>query len=129
MTLLNAPFKEMFPDMVRGFTLSWSLFICALVGIWLMISPSLFGMSHVVSDNNTAFGALVVAVSIITMAEVVRKFRFFILLFGLWIIIFPWIFSGNLYDTGWNNLIAGLSLIILSIPRGKILNHYGSWKP
>ena len=128
-TPLNAPFKEMFPDMVRGFTVSWSLFISALVGVWLMISPSLLDMSHVVSDNNTAFGALVVAVSIIAMAEVVRKFRFLILFFGLWIIIFPWIFSGNMYDIGWNNLIAGLFLIILSIPRGKILNHYGSWKP
>ena len=102
----------MFPDMVRGFTVSWSLFISAFVGVWLLISPSLFGMSDVVSDNNTAFGALVVAVSIITMAEVVRKFRFLILLFGLWIIIFAWIFSGNMDDTGWNNVIAGILLII-----------------
>jgi uncharacterized membrane protein len=129
MTPLNAPFTKMFPDMVRGFTVSWSLLISALVGVWLMISPSLFGMSHVVSDNNEALGALVVAVSIITMAEVVRKFRFLILLFGLWIIAFPWIIFGNIYNIVWNNLIAGAFLILLSIPRGKILNHYGSWKP
>jgi hypothetical protein len=115
--------------MVRGFTVSWSLLISALVGVWLMISPSLFGMSNVVSDNNEALGALVVAVSIITMAEVVRKFRFLILLFGLWIIAFPWIIFGNIYNIVWNNLIAGAFLILLSIPRGKILNHYGSWKP
>jgi hypothetical protein len=128
-TSLNAPFREMFPVMIRGFTISWSLFICALVGVWLMISSSFFSMSPVVSDNDTVIGALVIAVSIISMAEVVRKFRFLIFLFGLWIIVFSWIISGNMYDRGWSNLIAGLLLIIFSIPRGKILNHYGSWNP
>lgn len=125
----DASFTKMFPEMVRGVTVSWTLFVCALVGVWLMISPSLFTMGHLTSYNNTAFGALIVAISIIAMAEVVRKGRFLNLFFGIWIAILPWIFSENMYVNLWNNLIAGILLIILSIPQGKILNHYGKWKP
>ena len=128
-TPLNAPFIKMLPDMFRGFTVSGSLFMCAVVGVWLMIAPSLFGRGNLVSSNNTAFGALVVAVSIITMAEVVRKGRFLNLFFGIWIAILPWIFTENTNINIWNNLIAGILLIFLSIPRGAIFNQYGNWIP
>jgi uncharacterized membrane protein len=125
---LNAPFTKMFPEMVKGFTTSWSLFISAIVGVWLMISSSIFATDSLVASNNTVFGALTVATSIITMAEVVRKARFLNLLFGIWIIIMPWILSGKTYGNQWSNLLAGILLIILSIPRGKILYQYGDWK-
>jgi hypothetical protein len=39
----------------------------------------------------------------------------------------PWMLDGGSLAADWAGVIAGVLLIIFSIPRGRIDNHYGDW--
>jgi hypothetical protein len=39
----------------------------------------------------------------------------------------PWMLDGGSLGADWAGVIAGLLLILSSIPRGKIENRYGDW--
>ena len=61
-------------------------------------------------------------ISIISMAEVIRKARFLNTILAIFIAASPWMFHDvNLY----HNSILGIVLILLSIPRGPIKERYG----
>ena len=63
-----------------------------------------------------------------TWAEVARPLRFLNLGFGLWLVIAPWLLGGGTVPGSLVGILAGLALIILSLPRGRrSAEHYGSW--
>lgn len=72
-------------------------------------------------------GALVVTVAIIAMAEVVRPLVLINVLFGAWLIVAPGVLVGATLSAGWGSVIAGSLLMVLSLPRGPVRQHYGSW--
>jgi len=71
----------------------------------------------------------VVSVAIIAFAEVARTARLINVALALAIIVLPWLLGGATLTSGFNDLIAGALIIVLSIPPGKIRNTYGSWNP
>jgi hypothetical protein len=71
----------------------------------------------------------VITFAVIAMAEVGRTLRFINILFGAWIVIASWLLAGAATSAKWNNVIAGVALILLSIPRGRVKEHYGTWQP
>jgi hypothetical protein len=70
-------------------------------------------------------GALVVAVSVSALAEVARPLRFVNALLGAALIGMPFLLEGGGVASSLFSATAGLLLIALSIPRGKISNAYG----
>ncbi|GBE15497.1 vitamin K epoxide reductase family protein [bacterium BMS3Abin14] len=125
--LYGAPVKEYFPSMSWGVTLPWTLLLSVAFGLWLMLSPVILGtMGRAAADNNI-FGALIVTVAVIAMAEVFRAGRFLNVLFSAWIIASPWLLAGAGAGTRVNNAIVGVLLILLCIPRGTIKEQYGTW--
>ena len=96
-----------------------------------MAALGVFGSQNAAVDSDHLAGALVVTVSVIAMAEVARALRFLNIPLGAWFIIAPWLLGGA--TTGststWNNVIVGVFLILLSLPRGRVRFQYGSWKP
>ncbi|MGH2362637.1 MAG: SPW repeat domain-containing protein [bacterium] len=115
--------------MFGGATFPWTLGVSALLGVWLMASPDIFNSVAGAADSDHLLGALVVVVAITAMAEVGRAFRFFNILLALAIVVAPWVLSGAPFVARLNNLAAGVLLIALSLPRGKIQNRYGGWNP
>ena len=110
---------------LTGVSFPWTLILSALVGILLMFSPEKLGLSPLISDLNHIYGALIVALSIISMAEVARALRTLNALLGLFAIV------TGFFIPGWPLLLqigAGVLLILLSIPKGPIYERYGSWE-
>ncbi len=123
--------REMNPwrSMWLGMTFPWPLVVGAFLGIWLMTAPDLFNSTGGAADADHLLGALVVVVAITAMAEVARFVRFLNILLALAIIAAPWIFGGAPLAGRFNDLVAGILIIALSLPRGPIRNRYGGWNP
>jgi nucleoside-diphosphate-sugar epimerase/uncharacterized membrane protein len=112
----------------RGVNLPWTLAVSAGLGAWLMISRLVFATQPPLANTDHLVGALVVTTAVIATAEVVRPLRFLNLLFGAWLIGAPWLNGGGSLAGSISDVIAGILLIVLSLPRGRRSHeHYGSW--
>lgn len=123
----GAPVSRMWAPMLWGVGVPWTLAASALLGVWLMFAPSVLGIHTSAADNDHLVGAIVVTISIIVMAEVLRAGRFLNVLLGPWIAIAPWILNGANSGGRWNDVLAGLLITALAIPRGPIRERYASW--
>jgi hypothetical protein len=124
---LNGSLLKTVPEMVRGVNVPWNLLLCVLLGLWTLFSTPIFHQTGAASDNSSIFGALVVAVSVIAMAEVARALRYFNMLFGIWLAFQPWLLEGSTMAGRWNGLICGILIVLLSLRRGAVRHQYGRW--
>jgi len=109
-------------------TVCWTLIASAGLGAWLMFSRVVFGTEPPMADSDHLVGALIVTVAVIAMAEVARPLRFVNVVFGLWLVIAPWLLAGAATLAAWAGVMVGLAVIALSLPRGpRSEEHYGSW--
>src|SRR5262249_24823284 len=113
---------------VRGVTVPWTLVASCIIGAWLMFSRLLFGTDGTIANSDHLAGAMIITISVCAMAEVARPLRFLNLPFGLWLIAAPWLLGGTLTGATLNDIVAGLIVSGLSLPRGRrSTEHYGSW--
>ncbi|WP_179222998.1 SPW repeat domain-containing protein [Pontibacter ummariensis] len=122
--LLNLTIKEGGKDLLLR---PWNLFLLMAVGIWVMSAPGVLGYTGTIADSNHIVGAIAVMFAIIAMSEVGRPLRYLHILFGLWLIAAPWILGTDNNAAMWSNVISGLVLIPLAIPRGKVEDSRGSF--
>lgn len=115
--------------MLWGFTSSWSLWLCAALGVWLMFAPAFFGIGiqRAAADSDHLAGAIIVVLSIIALAEVARPVRFLNAPLGAWLLVAPWFLDGATALSRWNSALVGLAVILLSLPLGRLRDHYGSF--
>jgi Vitamin K epoxide reductase family/SPW repeat len=124
----SAPLAKQSAAAVRGVTVSWTLLFSCVLGVWLMFSRMIFGTEGALADSDHLAGALIITVAVCAMAEVARPLRFLNLLIGLWLIGAPWLLTGGMSGATWNNVVAGLLVVCLSLPRGsRSTEHYGVW--
>ncbi|HET9489978.1 MAG TPA: vitamin K epoxide reductase family protein [Methylomirabilota bacterium] len=116
-------------EMFRGASVSWPLLGSALVGAWVMAGPWVFGTTGPAFRFESIFGALAVVTTFVAWAEVTRLFRGVNVLIGLAIAIAAWLFPDMSLAARLGDLVAGLLLVVLSVPRGRIRDRYGSWDP
>jgi nucleoside-diphosphate-sugar epimerase/uncharacterized membrane protein len=111
-----------------GITVPWTLLACAAIGIVLMFSRVLFGTQPPLADSDHLVGALILTFAVMAMAEVGRLLRFANVAFGLWLVVAPWWLDGAGTAGSWFGVFAGLAVIVLSLPRGRLSGeHCGSW--
>lgn len=109
-------------DMFLGVTLPVTLILSALIGVWLLFCPEVIHPNSALSTFDHIIGALIVVVSMMSLAEVTRKARFVNIAFGLIVSLSPWL----LHDSNfWHNGCLGLLLILLSFPKGAVKQRYG----
>lgn len=115
--------------MLWGFTNSWSLWLCVAVGVWLMFAPAAFGIGieKPAADSDHLIGAMIIVVAIIALAEVARPARFLNVPLGLWLMVAPWFLPGATSASQWNSAAMGLATVVLSLPLGKLRDHYGTF--
>lgn len=123
----GAPVADLAPAMIWGVTVPWNLLLSAVLGLWLMFAPSIFGTHGAMADSDHLAGALVVTISVIAMAEVVRAGRYLNALLGIWILAAPWLLAGAPMGTRLADSAVGLALVLLSLPRGVVRERYGGW--
>ncbi len=109
-----------------GFTLPWNLFLSVLLGISIMCSPSFFGDLHPASDSNYMVGPLLIAISVISCCEITRSLRFINVVLALGLILSAFFLKGLTNLGCMSNVVTGILICLLSFPRGKIREKYGS---
>jgi uncharacterized membrane protein len=105
----------------------WNLVVSATLGVWLMAAPAVFGTHGTAAGSDQLIGALIVTFAVIAIGEVARAARFLNLLFGAWLVAAPWLLPGATPAAQWNDVAVGGALLLLSLPRGKVTEHFGSW--
>jgi len=119
----KAIIKDMFTGGVR---LCLALQACIVVGVLLMFSRVLLGVTGGMADAHHLIGALVITVSVTALAEVARPLRFLNLFLALGLMICGLVLEGSLLVTGVTLLAAAL-IMAASIPRGPVNGAYGNW--
>jgi len=124
----NAPPLNVVARMFTGgVNLPWTLLLVTAIGVWLMCTRIVFGTTGAMADSDHLIGALAVTVAVSAMAEVVRPLRLINVAFGLWLIAAPWLLSGAGTLATWGSMLAGVLMMIFSLPRGPVRQHYGAW--
>ncbi|HKG73133.1 MAG TPA: SPW repeat protein, partial [Aestuariivirgaceae bacterium] len=74
------------------------------------------------------FGCLVIVIAVTAMAEIARAVRFLNVVLGAWIAASPFLLEGATLAGTIADVVVGLALIGLSLPRGtRSSEHYGGW--
>ncbi len=105
----------------------WNLLAGALLGLWLMASPAVLGITGAAADSDHLAGALVVTWAVIAFGEVARPARLLNVPIGLWIVVAPWLLSGHTGASRWNDVLIGAAVVALSVRRGRIAQRFGGW--
>lgn len=105
----------------------WNLALAALLGVGLLAVPALAGSGGPAANNEYIIGALAVTFAVIAAAEPVRTLRWLNLLFGLWLAAAPWLLAGATSGSRVADVLGGLLLAALSVPRARVDDRYGSW--
>lgn len=112
----------------RGVTLPWTLGVSVAIGLFLMLTRLVFGTEGAMANSDHVVGALVITVAIIATAEVARLLRFINMGFGAWLIASPFLLEGASAAAAAADVIAGVALIVLALPRGRRSEeHYAGW--
>lgn len=102
----------------------WARILNAFVGIWLMATPSIFGLTGRAKANNVICGALAASFAVIAIWEVTRGLRWINFLIGVWLCVSVFVL-GYSRDEVASGLIAGAVLVALSLFKGTVKNQMG----
>lgn len=122
-----APDSWTFASMVSGLTGPPTLYALMALGIFVMAVPGLFAAHGAFADSCHVVGALVVVFGGIALAEIGRATRFLAIPAGAWLSVSPWILEGATDASRWSLTVAGLLVILTSLPLGRIHEHYGDF--
>ena len=109
-----------------GMTFSYTLLISAALGVWLMFTRLSLGTEGALADADHLLGALVITVSVAALAEPIRPVRLLNLCLGVAVALMPFIVEATLLQMA-VDVVVGLAIAALAIPRGKIRHKFGDW--
>ena len=107
----------------------WSAIINIVLGIWLIISPSIFEMNKITSNNNYVIGPLVITFSVISLWKINRNAVKANILLGLWLLIALIVLDFTRTIAFFSNGACGAFIIVLSSIKRKAVQHFGGgWR-
>jgi hypothetical protein len=107
----------------------WAAIVNIMLGLWLMISPSLFPLEKAAADNHYITGPLVITFAIIAMWELNRPARYLTLLAGAWLVLSPFILGYEDAAATRITLSAGVLIGGCSLVKECIRGSYGGgWR-
>ena len=109
-----------------GVSVTWNLAASVAVGVWLMFTRATLGTEGMLANTDHLIGALAVTVAVSAMAESLRAARFLNICLGAGLVICALVMDATWVQAG-ADILAGLALIALSLPRGPVHHTYGSW--
>ncbi|THK38967.1 NAD-dependent epimerase/dehydratase family protein [Ensifer sp. MPMI2T] len=126
---LDRPASEVLREfIIGGVNFPWTLVTSVLLGVVLMATPLAFGNDPPLYHSDHIVGCLVIMIAVTAMGEVVRPLRFLNAGLGAWIAASPFLLAGGTTIGIIADLVIGLALVVLSLPRGtRSEEHYGGW--
>jgi Vitamin K epoxide reductase family len=112
---------------VRGVTVPWHIAAQLAVGVWLMARPDLLPATGMTANCDHLIGAMVVTIAAVATAEVTRIARFVNVFLGAILLAAAVIFARDLPIVFGSELISGIILIFVSLPKGRIVERYAGW--
>lgn len=107
----------------------WTRITTIVLGLWLMISPSIFQMNELTSNNNYIIGPLVITFSVISLWDINRKIITANIPLGAWLLIALFALDFTKSIAFFSNGACGAFIILLSSIKRKALGKYGGgWK-
>ena len=120
--------RPLWRQMLQGVNWPWTLLASCAIGAALMLTRLLFGTSGAMANSDHLVGSLVITFAVMAAAEVARPLRFANIAFGVWLVAAPWWLDGvGSALAAWASVAAGLALIALALPRGRVHDSYGGW--
>lgn len=115
-------------DTTRGLALPWTLAATTILGALLMLERLLIPIPWNLANTHHVIGALVISVSIIATAEVVRALRFINLALAVWLAASPFLSAQSTISATSVSLASAALIAALSLPRGRrSKEHYAGW--
>lgn len=109
-----------------GVNLPWNLALAGLVALSLLFTRLTFGAEGTMADADHVIGFLALTTISIAAAEVARVLRYLLIPLGAALLVTPFLFdAGSTHTIA--SIVAGLALMALSLRRGRVREHYGSW--
>jgi SPW repeat len=107
----------------------WAQIINALLGIWLMASPGMFGYSGIGRINDLIVGPIVATSAIIACWELTRAVGKANVALGVWLVIVPWVLGYQSVIPIINEFVVGVTMIAFALTRGKVRDKFGGgWR-
>ena len=119
--------RQRWAGSVQGVSLPWLIIVQAIVGVWLMVRPSILPFNIESANCDHWMGAIIVTVAAVAAAEVTRTARFVNVIAGVMVLILTLVFSSESTAVLISGIASSVILIIASIPRGVIIERYASW--
>jgi Vitamin K epoxide reductase family len=119
--------KQRWAASYQGISVPWFIIVQAIVGVWLMVRPDILPFNIASANCDHWMGAIILTVAAVTTAEVTRTARFVNIIAGVVVLILTLIFSSGSTAILISGITSAVLLIIVSIPRGVIVERYGSW--
>jgi hypothetical protein len=92
-----------------------------------MLTPAVLGVTGAAADSAYVVGPLVISVSVVAVADLARSVRWLDVPLAWWLAAAPWLVGGAGGAARWKSVAAALLLAVLSIPRGRIGDRFGSF--
>jgi len=126
---LDLPISQITREFLEGgTTYPWTLIASTVIGVFLLCTPLALGTEPPLYFSDHIAGCLVIVIAVTAWAEVARAVRLLDIPLGLWIALSPFLLEGGNTAALFANVIIGLTLVALSLQRGKRSNeHYGGW--
>jgi hypothetical protein len=107
----------------------WAQIVNAVLGLWLMVSPSILGLEGSTADNDHIIGPIIASFAIISWWEATRVVRLYNIPLGLWLILAPWVLGYENNSAIINDMAVGLLVIGLALVKGELTSTFGGgWK-
>lgn len=101
----------------------------AILGIWLMVSPAVFGFEKNIADNAHIVGPLVASFSIIAIWECTRNVRWLVMPLAVWLFAAPLVIGYNNDLALMNDYCSGILLILLCLVNPQREHRFGGGWP
>lgn len=106
----------------------WAQVLNALIGLLAIIFPAIANVTKTAANINHILGPLILASAVISFWECNRNTRFFNIITGICLILFPIIF-GFPYFIFWADIVCGVLVISFSLIKGKVDYSFGGgWR-
>lgn len=103
----------------------WAQVINAILGLWLMAAPGIFGFGGTPADNDHIIGPVIATFSIIAWWECTSSIRKLNIPLGAWLLLAPWILGYDVTVATVNDMAVGVLVIGLSLIKRDIEGSYG----
>lgn len=107
----------------------WAQIINALLGVWLMASPGMFGYHGTGRINDLIVGPIVTTFAIIACWEVTRVVGKANVALGVWLVIASWVLGYQTAIPMINEFVVGVAMVAFAMTRGKARDKFGGgWR-